>query len=98
MMYRPLPESVTIKRSKIDGLGLFATQHIKSGTSLGVARVRDERFENGYIRTPLGGLYNHSDSPNCEVVDIDGFPCLVTICEIEPGDELVVEYTLYKIS
>ena len=97
MMYRPLPENVTIEKSKIDGFGLFAAQYIKSGTSLGVARVEDDRFEDGYIRTPLGGLYNHSDSPNCEVIKMGGFLCLVTICDIEPGTELVVEYTLYKI-
>ena len=25
---------------------------------------RDEQFENKYIRTPLGGFYNHSDDPS----------------------------------
>ena len=26
--WRPLPDSITIKDSKIEGLGVFATQHI----------------------------------------------------------------------
>ena len=25
--------------------------------------IRDEQFENKYIRTPLGGFYNHSNDP-----------------------------------
>jgi hypothetical protein len=48
-MYRPLPKSVTIKNSSIEGLGLFATEFIPSGADLGMTHVYDERFENGYI-------------------------------------------------
>ena len=31
-MYRPLPPSVTVRQSVIDGLGLFAAEDITSGT------------------------------------------------------------------
>ena len=34
-MYRPLPESLTIAESDIDGLGLFATENIFAKTTLG---------------------------------------------------------------
>ena len=32
MSYRPLPDGVTIKRSPIEGLGLYATQDIPANT------------------------------------------------------------------
>jgi hypothetical protein len=63
-MYRPLPECVTIKKSPIEGLGLYATRDIKANTFLGITHILDENFENNYIRTPLGGFYNHSNNPN----------------------------------
>tara|TARA_B100000686_G_scaffold224020_1_gene231203 strand:- start:72 stop:512 length:441 start_codon:yes stop_codon:yes gene_type:complete len=62
-MYRPLPDGLTIKNSPIEGLGLFATVDIKKNTFIGVTHIRDEQFENKYIRTPLGGFYNHSNEP-----------------------------------
>ena len=62
-MYRPLPNGLTIKNSPIEGLGLFATNIIKKNTFIGVTHIRDEQFENKYIRTPLGGFYNHSNDP-----------------------------------
>ena len=62
-MYRPLPDGLTIKNSPIEGLGLFATVNIKKNTFIGVTHIRDEQFENKYIRTPLGGFYNHSNEP-----------------------------------
>ena len=63
-MYRPLPKQLTIKNSAIEGLGLFATEDIKKNSFIGITHVRDEQFENKYIRTPLGGFYNHSNEPN----------------------------------
>ena len=62
-MYRPLPDGLTIKNSPIEGLGLFATKDIKKNSFIGVTHIRDEQFENKYIRTPIGGFYNHSNQP-----------------------------------
>ena len=62
-MYRPLPDGLTIKNSPIEGLGLFSNIDIKINSFIGVTHIRDEQFENKYIRTPLGGFYNHSNSP-----------------------------------
>ena len=53
-MYRPLPKEVTIKKSYIEGLGLFANDNLSSNTELGISHIKDNRFENDYIRTPLG--------------------------------------------
>ena len=39
-MYKPLPESLTIKTSKVNGLGLFATEEINAATNLGVTHIK----------------------------------------------------------
>jgi len=75
-MYRPLPEQLTIKNSSIEGLGLFATQDIKANSFLGITHIRDEQFENKYIRTPLGGFYNHSNVPTVMRMVSDALPAL----------------------
>ena len=67
-MYRPLPQCLTIKKSPIEGLGLYATEDINANTFLGITHILDENFENNYIRTPLGGFYNHSNNPNIQRV------------------------------
>ena len=63
-MYKPLPKQLTIKKSPIEGLGLYAVENIKKNSYIGVTHIRDEQFENKYIRTPVGGFYNHSNDPN----------------------------------
>ena len=75
-MYRPLPKQLTIKNSSIEGLGLFATEEIKSNSFIGVTHIRDEQFENKYIRTPLGGFYNHSNEPTVMRMVSDSLPTL----------------------
>ena len=67
-MYKPLPKEVTIKKSPIEGLGLFAVEDISNGHNFGRTHVSDVRFENGFLRTPLGGFVNHSETPNCELI------------------------------
>ena len=67
-MYKPLPKCLTIRKSPIEGLGLYATEDIKTNTFLGITHILDENFENNYIRTPLGGFYNHSNNPNIQRV------------------------------
>ena len=75
-MYRPLPDGLTIKNSPIEGLGLFATIDIKKNAFIGVTHIRDEQFENKYIRTPVGGFYNHSNEPNVIRMVSDTLPKL----------------------
>ena len=97
-MYRPLPRQVTINKSYIEGLGLFAVDNIPMNTKLGISHVKDDRFEDGYIRTPLGGFVNHSNIPNCEFYKDDGdYILLRTIRPINEGNELTAEYWLYDI-
>ena len=69
-MYRPLPPEVTIRKSCIEGLGLFTTCDIEEGHRLGITHIPNNNFANQYIRTPLGGFINHSDTPNCALIQI----------------------------
>ena len=97
MTYKPLPSCLTVSTSTVEGLGLFATKDIPAEKVLGISHVKDDRFENGYIRTPLGGFYNHSNDPNCTHQIDEEFIRLMSIKKINKGDELTVSYCLYKI-
>ena len=106
-MYKPLPESLTIKTSKVNGLGLFATEGIAQGTNLGMSHVA---IGTGLIRTPMGGFINHANDANTvkvelKINEIDD-PLLkvatkkwnlVTLRDIKEGEELTVRYTFYKV-
>ena len=83
-MFRPLPKQLTIKNSPIEGLGLFTTEDIKKHSFIGVTHVRDEQFENKYIRTPIGGFYNHSNSPNVIRMVSDSLPKLKFGDKVDP--------------
>ena len=61
-MYKPLPDSLTIQPSGIEGQGLFANQDIPAREHLGITHIK---LGEKIIRTPLGGFINHSDNPNC---------------------------------
>jgi len=66
-MYKPLPDSLTIKQSGINGLGLFAKEDIGQGTNLGMSHVELGKL---ILRTPLGGFVNHSNDPNCAKIKL----------------------------
>ena len=83
-MYKPLPNFLTIKKSPIEGLGLYATKNIKANSFIGLTHIQDKDFENDYIRTPLGRFYNHSNEPNVRRIVSDILPKLK--CG-DPNDE-----------
>ena len=104
-MYKPLPDSLTIKQSGIDGLGLFAKEDIAQGKNLGMTHLK---LNGNLFRTPLGGFINHSNDPNIVKVELlmtnerkIKFNYkkwnLVTLRDIKKGEELTVRYTFYKI-
>ena len=100
-MYKPLPESVTIKPSGIHNLGLFASQDIKKATNLGVTHIKMDET----IITPLEGFINHSNTPNCTKVELhaNGHEPfrkkwnLVTLEDIKKGEEITLRYTFYNV-
>ena len=106
-MYKPLPESVTIKPSGVHGLGLFADQKIMRGTNLGMSHLK---IGDIIFRTPLGGFINHANEPNCIKAelrmtseDLQGHAYsdkkwnLITTQDIKKGEELTVRYTFYTV-
>jgi hypothetical protein len=44
--FRPLKPYLTVKKSGIEGLGLFATEDIPVGEVIGITHVWDERFKD----------------------------------------------------
>ena len=97
-MYKPLPDCITIKKSPIHGLGLFATRWISKGRDLGIILYPHPFLNNEYLRSPMGGFGNHSDDPNCEKFeDTSGNWWIRTIKEVEPDDEITWAYTLYEV-
>ena len=106
-MYKPLPDSLTIKSSSINGLGLFAKEFIMRGTHLGMSHLK---LNDKIFRTPLGGFINHSNNPNCIKVVLrctneDDLKLkfeykkwnLIVIEDVKEGEELTCKYTFYKI-
>ena len=101
-MYKPLPESLTIKTSKVNGLGLFAQEGIAQGTNLGISHIK---INDDILRTPLGGFINHDNDPNCVKAELHANGVtgekfkkkwnLVTIKDIKAGEELTANYNLY---
>lgn len=92
--YRPLPASVTINKSDIEGLGLFAVEDIKANINLGMIHYYTD---NEILRTPLGGFINHSDKPNCTKIAVGNTAYIVTNRHIFGNEELTIKYDLYKI-
>ena len=88
----PLPEYLTVSRSSLHGLGIIANKPIKAGTDLGVSHVIDDEFEDGLIRTPLGGFLNHSDNTNSKYLEEGKNLRLVTNRDINQGEEVTVSY------
>ena len=103
-MYRPLPESLTIKQSGINGLGLFAKEGIAQGTNLGMSHVA---IGSGIIRTPMGGFINDANTVKVELkINGEDDPLLkvatkkwnlVALRDIKEGEELTVRYTFYNV-
>ena len=106
-MYKPLPESLTIKHSKINGIGLFADQKIKQGTNFGMSHLK---IGDTIFRTPLGGFINHANKANCVKAELrmtdedkQGHKYdykkwnLITTQDIKEGEELTIRYTFYNV-
>ena len=106
-MYKPLPESLTIKQSKVNGLGLFAKEGIAQGMNLGMSHFK---IDQTIFITPLGGFINHSNDPNMVKVELrmtnQDLPNLkydykkwnlVALRDIKKGEELTLRYTFYNI-
>tara|TARA_R110002012_G_scaffold113682_2_gene259763 strand:+ start:813 stop:1145 length:333 start_codon:yes stop_codon:yes gene_type:complete len=97
--YNPLPEYLAIGPSQIHGAGILAIEDIPGEVVMGISHVYDPNFQHDWIRTPLGGFINHSENPNCELIEDEDsdYKKLKTIKKIEQGEELTLKYSLYSI-
>ena len=97
-MYKPLPSFLTVDKSEIHGLGIFATKDVANQTNLGLSHVIIDK-PNIFLRTPLGGFINHvSEDPNCVLVRDITFTNLffiMAIRHIKSGEELTITYQSY---
>tara|TARA_R110002020_G_scaffold272142_1_gene487254 strand:+ start:541 stop:852 length:312 start_codon:yes stop_codon:yes gene_type:complete len=103
-MYKPLPESLTISQSGINGLGLFAKEGIAQGTNLGMSHLK---LGEKIFRTPLGGFINHANVANVVKVELrmvdeelkENYKKwnLITLRDIKEGEELTIRYTFYHV-
>ena len=103
-MYKPLPESLTISQSGINGLGLFAKEAIAQGTNLGMSHLK---LGEKIFRTPLGGFINHANVANVVKVELrmvdeelkENYKKwnLITLRDIKEGEELTIRYTFYNV-
>jgi hypothetical protein len=90
--YRPLTDNLTIKESKINGLGLFATKDIPINYNFGITH---HWLDEECIRTPLGGFVNHSENPNAFIVDDGEIRTMYSVRAIKKDEEILVYYKLY---
>ena len=103
--WRPLPDSITIRESKIEGLGVFATRDLSPETDLGISHVYDNRFPDNYIRLPLGAFINHHEMPNCKAIVSESHESLgnikhiriITDKDVLSGEELTLNYIINKL-
>lgn len=103
--WRPLPDFLTVKSSRIDGLGIVATKDIPQNTELGISHIFNDKFKNSYIRTPLGGFINHHEIPNSKAEFFKNHPELgsikhiriKTMQPIKKGEELTVKYIINQL-
>ena len=103
--WRPLPDSITIRESKIEGLGVFATKDLPSETDLGISHVYDNRFPDNYIRLPLGAFINDHEMPNCKAIVSESHESLgnikhiriITDKDVLSGEELTLNYIINKL-
>ena len=96
LQYKPLHESLTIKPSPTQGLGVFACKAIPKETDLGITHLQCKdlayHFPQNVVRTPLGGFLNHSEEPNCMIEQEGPIWYLVTLSDIPKDTEILIKY------
>jgi hypothetical protein len=90
--FAPLPNCLTVGKSKIHGLGIIAVSDIKKELDLGISHILNDKYKDGLIRTPLGGFINHSDNPNSKYKVKNKNLRLVALRQIKKGEEVTVSY------
>lgn len=86
--YIPLPKVVELRELIVGGFSLFASANIDANIKIGITHIKDIRFQDGLIRTSLGGFINHSETPTCELIKDLDFLVLKSLRKIVSGEEI----------
>jgi SET domain-containing protein len=87
-------DNFEIKDSDIHGKGIFATKKISPGEFINVALFKSG--DNFYETTKFGDTINHYNKPNCRTRYEGKYYRTYATKEINPGDEITVDYTVNK--
>jgi len=83
---------VKLAVSSVEGIGLLAAQFIKKGTD--IQRTHFFIDSMGWLNLMPNCQYNHSaKNKNCEIITREGTKYLVSLKDIEIGEEILVDYT-----
>ena len=94
-----------LKDSKVHGKGIFTTKGIRKDVTLFSTHMRTQTpgtygkcCQSGeWVNLSPNYLYNHSGAnANCVSVTSSDFKVLVTIREIQEGEEILVDYSKDK--
>ena len=81
-----------LQQSKVHGKGIFATEKLGENKILFETHTKTSGALK-WINLVPNCSYNHSTKPNCRSMTLGNFKYLVTLREIEVGEELLVDYT-----
>ena len=93
-LYRPLPDYLKVKDSKIEGSGIFTKIRLKKGLKIGMTHLL---VEDQIFRSPLGGFLNNSFKSNCVKKKKGNKYYLYTKRPIKKGEELTLKYDFYSV-
>ena len=104
--YTALPSWAEAKQVEGKGHGLFTNTDIAAGSYLGITHLalgpeQSKAMKRNYVRTPLGGFINHSETPNCALLrhpesgkeELGWVTHMWAIIPIKKGTELTCFYT-----
>lgn len=80
------------KESPIHGNGIFTTEDIPADTRLFQTHVIDSTFAPCWANIKPNCMYNHSVRANCASITEENYKLLVSIRNIERGEELLVDF------
>tara|TARA_B100000809_G_scaffold176159_1_gene173495 strand:+ start:405 stop:704 length:300 start_codon:yes stop_codon:yes gene_type:complete len=84
-----------LKESKVQGSGIFATKDLGANKVLFETHKKTSGALEWINLTP-NCSYNHSVKPNCRSLTFGDYKYLVTLSNIENGEELLVDYNKDK--
>ncbi|MCZ2224543.1 MAG: SET domain-containing protein-lysine N-methyltransferase [Chitinophagales bacterium] len=84
-----------VDKSKISGKGIFLKDNVKKDEEIGLGFIKIKNTGNldkDYKREILGKYLNHSKKPNTKLKIINNEFYIVSIKNIDSGEELFIDY------